>query len=74
MSDGKEGICTEYGSSFCKQTLEPVCGCDGIVYSNSCQANYLHGINVQCVLDSESTLQVGQSCDQSDCALVDEEV
>ena len=52
MSD-KEGVCTEYGSSFCKQSLEPVCGCDGIVYGNSCQANYLYGINVQCVLDSE---------------------
>ena len=73
MSD-KEGVCTEYGSSFCKQSLEPVCGCDGIVYGNSCQANYLYGINVQCVLDSKSTLQVGQSCDQSDCALVNEEV
>lgn len=74
MSDDEEGVCTEFGSSFCKQVLEPVCGCDNVVYSNSCQANYLHGINVQCVLDSESTLKVGQSCDQSDCALVDEEV
>jgi len=74
MSDEEEGICTEFGSLFCKQSLEPVCGCDNVVYSNSCQTNYLYGINVQCVLGSESTLQVGQSCDRNDCALVDEEV
>jgi len=73
MSDEEEGVCTEFGS-LCKQSLEPVCGCDNVVYSNSCQTNYLYGINVQCVLDSKSTLQVGQSCDQSDCALLDEEV
>ena len=67
-TESEMGTCTKFGAGFyCTQDLTPVCGCDGIVYSNLCSANYQSGVNAQCALDPESTLQAGQLCGQDDC-------
>ena len=57
--------CTEYGSQFACATSHwaPVCGCDDIVYSNTCKANYQNGMNVLCSLNHEdSSVMSGGSC------------
>ena len=70
-SESEMGTCTRFGAGFfCTQDITAVCGCDGIVYSNLCSANYQSGVNAQCALEPESTLQAGQPCGQDDCVMV----
>ena len=69
----KSGVCTKYDDMFCIQSLIKVCGCDGVVYSNSCHA-YQNGKNVMCTLKdnnvNQSNLNVRglrRECDSTDC-------
>ena len=69
----KSGVCTKYDDMFCPQSLIQVCGCDGVVYSNSCHA-YQNGKNVMCTLKdnnvNQSNLNVRglrRECDSTDC-------
>ena len=57
--------CTEWGSHFsCASVWTPVCGCDNLVYSNSCSANYQNGVNVLCSLNpNDESVLPGGSCD-----------
>ena len=42
------GICIDYSliddSSFCIEVYDPVCGCNGVTYSNSCHAINFGGV------------------------------
>lgn len=68
----EKGICNERPDA-CIQVSDPVCGCDGITYSNPCMAE-LNGINIdhygecnECVENDECS--EGEFCkkDQRDC-------
>ena len=54
MCDGTEegGTCDTFGGgAMCAALYEPVCGCDSMIYSSSCDGKYIYGVNVQCTLD-----------------------
>ena len=56
--------CAEYGSHIsCNSSWQPVCGCDGKVYSNSCSANYQNGVNYLCTLNPDGGALPGEDCD-----------
>ena len=57
--------CTEWDSHFsCAGVWTPVCGCDNLVYSNSCSANYQNGVNVLCSLNpNDQSVLPGGNCD-----------
>lgn len=63
----QHGICTyynEFGITSCIGSWEPVCGCDGIIYSNSCAANDQEGVNVSYRLDSsDDDIRPGGNCE-----------
>jgi hypothetical protein len=47
------GVCESYGYGFdCAANYEPVCGCNGKVYSNACEA-HVSGVNVLWSLEQE---------------------
>jgi hypothetical protein len=52
---------------FCKQNLDKICSCDGVVYVNSCYA-YKNGKNVICNLHPGRKLSVDDGCGVNDCA------
>lgn len=56
----KSGTCTSYdGPIACASIWQPVCGCDGKVYSNSCDAN-ASGVNVlRDILDFDTAIPGG---------------
>lgn len=62
----QRGTCAHYSESgiACDASWEPVCGCDGRVYSNSCVANYQNGVNVSYRMDGEDdSVLPGDSCE-----------
>ena len=44
--DGQAGECRTVGGVCCPDIYQPVCGCNGITYSNSCYA-YAAGISIR---------------------------
>ena len=61
----QRGICTNYGSDeiFCTADWSPVCGCDGKVHSNTCDA-HTKGVNASYQLDpNDDTVQPRGDCE-----------
>lgn len=63
ISEDNPGFCVDLADYDCAAIWQPVCGCDGNIYSNDCEANYQNFMGIAHLGECENPLQeIGDEC------------